>query len=61
MDLPVVGKTAEELEEFELIPFQAAIDQGTPCVMVAHILMTQIDPDLPASLSPKVVDGLLRQ
>ena len=61
VDLPVVDKTAEELEEFELIPFQAAIDQGTPCVMVAHILMTQIDPDLPASLSPKVVDGLLRQ
>ena len=61
VDLPVVDKTAEELQEFELIPFQAAIDQGTPCVMVAHILMTQIDPDLPASLSPKVVDGLLRQ
>ena len=61
VDLPVVDKTAEELEEFELIPFQAAIDEGTPCVMVAHILMTQIDPDLPASLSPKVVDGLLRQ
>ena len=30
-----------------------------PAVMVAHILMTQIDPDLPASLSPKVVTGLL--
>ena len=61
VDLPVVDKTAEELEEFELIPFQEAIDEGAPCVMVAHILMTQIDPDLPASLSPKVVDGLLRQ
>ena len=61
VDLPVVDKTAEELQEFELIPFQEAIDEGTPCVMVAHILMTQIDPDLPASLSPKVVDGLLRQ
>ena len=61
VDLPVVDKTAEELEQFELIPFQAAIDQGTPCVMVAHILMTRIDADLPASLSPKVVDGLLRQ
>ena len=61
VDLPVVDKTGEELEQFELIPFQAAIDQGTPCVMVAHILMTRIDADLPASLSPKVVDGLLRQ
>lgn len=61
VDLPVVDKGAEELKEFELIPFQEAIEAGTPCVMVAHILMTQIDPDLPASLSPKVVDGLLRQ
>ena len=61
VDLPVVDKTAEQLKEFELIPFQAAIDGGTPCVMVAHILMTQIDPDLPASLSPEVVTGLLRQ
>ena len=61
VDLPVVDKTVEQLKEFELIPFQAAIEAGTPCVMVAHILMTQIDPDLPASLSPKVVTGLLRQ
>lgn len=61
VDLPVVDKTVEQLKEFELIPFQEAIDQGTPCVMVAHILMTQIDPDLPASLSPEVVTGLLRQ
>ena len=61
VDLPVVDKTAEQLKEFELIPFQAAIDEGTPCVMVAHILMTQIDPDLPASLSPEMVTGLLRQ
>ena len=28
--------------------------------MVAHILMTQLDPDLPASLSPAVVTDLLR-
>ena len=61
MDLPVVDKTVEELEELELIPFRAAIEAGAPCVMAAHILMTGIDPDLPASLSPGVVTGLLRQ
>lgn len=61
VDLPVVNRTLEELEEFELIPFRAAIETGVPAVMVAHILMTQLDPDLPASLSPKVVTGLLRQ
>ena len=58
--LPVVDKTREELLEMELLPFQAAIDAGAPAVMVAHILMTQLDPDLPASLSPAVVTDLLR-
>ena len=61
VELPVVDKTVEELEQFELIPFQAAVDAVAPAVMVAHILMTQIDPDLPATLSPQVVTGLLRQ
>ena len=69
--LPVVDKTLEELEERELVPFRQAIDTtcvyGTygdaaiPAVMVAHILMTQLDPDWPASLSHKVVTGLLRE
>ena len=69
--LPVVDKTLEELEALELRPFRQAIDTtcvyGTygdaaiPAVMVAHILMTQLDPDWPASLSHKVVTGLLRE
>ena len=36
-------------------------DAAIPAVMVAHILMTQLDPDWPASLSHKVVTGLLRE
>ena len=35
--------------------------EPTPAVMVAHILLSQIDPDNPASLSPEVVTGLLRE
>jgi beta-N-acetylhexosaminidase len=58
--LPVVTKTVDELEELELIPFRAAIEAGAPAVMVAHILMTALDSQYPASLSPAVVDGLLR-
>lgn len=60
-DLPVVDKTLEELMETELLPFVQAIDAGAPAVMVAHILEEGIDPELPASLSPKVVNGLLRE
>lgn len=70
VDLPVVDKTLDELWQSELVPFDMALSGAywgeqkmdpAPAVMVAHILMTQIDPDLPASLSPKVVTGLLRQ
>jgi len=70
VDLPVVDKTLDELWQSELVPFDMAISGAywgeqkmdpAPAVMVAHILMTQIDPDLPASLSPAVVTCLLRQ
>lgn len=59
--LPVVDKTLEELEQSELRPFRAAVDQGAPVVMAAHILLRQVDPDYPASLSNRVITGLLRQ
>lgn len=61
--LPVVSKTEEELEELELIPFRRALEgeDPAPAVMVAHILMEKLDPLLPASLSPRVVTGLLRE
>ena len=46
----------------ELEPYETLFGLGSPdVVMVAHILERDLDPDLPASLSPKVVDGLLRQ
>lgn len=60
-DLPVVTKTLEELEALELIPFRAAIQAGAPAVMVAHLLVREIDDTLPATLSPRVVNGLLRE
>lgn len=59
-DLPVVTKTLEELEAVELKPFRSAIRSGVPAVMVAHLLVRELDADLPATLSPAVVNGLLR-
>ena len=60
-DLPVVTKTVEELEELELKPFRAAVEAGLPAVMVAHLLLTEVDDSRPATLSPAVVTGLLRE
>ena len=68
--LPVVDKTLEDLWQSELVPFDMVLSgqfwgepvmEPTPAVMVAHILLSQIDPDNPASLSPGVVTGLLRE
>jgi beta-N-acetylhexosaminidase len=45
----------------ELEPFQRLIAAGTAeSVMAAHLLNDQLDPGRPASLSKKVVTGLLR-
>lgn len=59
--LPVVDKSLEELRQNELIPFRRAVQAGAPAVMTAHLLLTQLDPERPASLSPAVVTGLLRE
>jgi beta-N-acetylhexosaminidase len=60
-DLPVFAGTMERLESAELVPFAAAVAAGAPLVMTAHILLPQIDPDRPASLSRTMLDGVLRR
>ena len=61
LELPVFAGTMERLESTELIPFRVAITEGVPLVMTAHILLPQIDPENPASLSKTMLDGVLRR
>jgi beta-N-acetylhexosaminidase len=61
LDLPVIAGTMDRLEAAELVPFAAAIAAGVPLVMTAHILLPQIDPENPASLSRTMLDGVLRR
>ncbi|GLX70621.1 beta-N-acetylhexosaminidase [Paenibacillus glycanilyticus] len=58
--LPVVDHDLNRLRSVEFVPFRAAIEKGAPVVMVAHILMNKLDPNLPASMSRKVIQDLLR-
>lgn len=55
----VVEATVEELRSTDLLPFQEAIDAGVPVVMLNHLGYSALDPDLPASVSPKAY-ALLR-
>lgn len=58
--LPVQNASMATLKRRDLPPFGAAIQAGTPAVMISHIAVKRIDPGVPSSLSHKVVTGLLR-
>jgi len=57
---PVVTRDRAGLDACDLVPFRAAIRAGVPAVMTAHITFPALDPNVPASLSERVVGGLLR-
>ncbi len=58
--LPSVDYDMERLTSFEFVPFKEAIDNQADVVMVAHILLSKIDPEYPASLSKTVITDVLR-
>ena len=45
----------------DLVPFEAAIAEHVPLVMLSHALYPALDPDAIASQSPAIVTGLLRE
>jgi len=59
-ELPIVYETLARLHEVDLVPFAAGIAAGARAVMTGHIVVNALDPDRPASLSERVVTGLLR-
>jgi beta-N-acetylhexosaminidase len=59
-DLPALAHDLERLERVELLPFRAAASE-LGSIMTAHILFRALDPGRPATLSPIVLGGLLRQ
>ncbi len=60
-ELPVQDKTLRQLRESDLVPFEAAVSEGVPAVMAAHIDVRAVDPGTPSTLSRPVVTGLLRR
>lgn len=58
--LPIVDKSLEQLQQFEFIPFAEAIKNNADVVMIAHILLKQIDPENPASFSKTLITDILR-
>lgn len=52
-------RTYDEILSNDILPFQAGIDAKAEAVLVSHNIVSSIDPDNPASLSPSI-HNLLR-
>jgi len=59
--LPVVDADRETLDEIHLPPFVRAIEAGVDTIMTAHVVTEAFDDERPATLSPTVLTGLLRE
>ncbi|RKN39383.1 glycoside hydrolase family 3 protein [Micromonospora endolithica] len=59
-DLPRITGDRARLDTVELAPFRAAVDAGVQAVMTGHLLVPALDPELPATLSSRILTGLLR-
>ncbi|MFI7544222.1 glycoside hydrolase family 3 protein [Actinoplanes sp. NPDC049599] len=59
--VPVIDRSRERLAEVELVPFRAAIAAGVQSIMTGHLLVPAYDPELPATLSRRILTGLLRE
>jgi beta-N-acetylhexosaminidase len=57
--LPRVEHDRERLERVELVPFRAVAAAGVASMMTSHVCLSRVDPDLPATFSPRVL-SLLR-
>jgi beta-N-acetylhexosaminidase len=63
--LPTIDEPRERLERIELPPFRAAVRRGVRALMTAHIAVPSLDTSAvetrPATLSPDIVNGILRK
>ena len=61
LHLPAVTKTLSELDAVELMPFLHACRNRIEALMTAHVVFPALDEKFPATLSSRIVTGVLRQ
>jgi len=59
--LPVVRRSRKALLAREVFPFAEAVRAGIPALMTAHVLYPALDREAPATLSGRILTGLLRE
>ena len=59
-DLPLVEHEPDRLRAVEFVPFRAAIAADVASLMSCHVLVPAFDETRPGTLSPAIVQGLMR-
>ncbi len=59
--LPRLAHSMARLREVELPPFAASVAAGVASVMTAHVVFDALDSGTPATMSHKLIDGILRR
>ncbi|MEQ9620003.1 MAG: glycoside hydrolase family 3 protein [Deltaproteobacteria bacterium] len=61
-EMPLLDLTTENLTNFDLIPFRAAIESKVASIMTAHIALPKIERGaIPATISDVIIQGILRK
>jgi beta-N-acetylhexosaminidase len=58
--LPTLSHTQAQLNALDFASFRALLAHQPDLIMVTHVLVPTYDPTFPASLSPILIDGVLR-
>ena len=59
-----LGRMEGSLADYKktiFLPFRRAIQESVGAIMVSHVYLADVDEEMPATLSEKVMEGLLRQ
>ncbi|MCB1110331.1 MAG: hypothetical protein KDK64_05065 [Chlamydiia bacterium] len=59
--LPRIPHSRDHLETIEFVPFKQAIVSGVDAIMTGHLMLPALDPDVPATLSKRIVTNLLQK
>ncbi len=60
LELPLIEHPPDRIRRVELVPFREAVKAGVAFIMTAHVLVPSLDEEKPATLSRRIVQGMLR-
>jgi len=61
VELPVIEGPLEDMWDTDLVPFRAVCGAGIASVMITHVQFKALEPVYPSTLSPAIIQGLLRR